>query len=238
MTIVAEYSWESDTWTHNSENPARQAWREAVATVAEKAKAALPECNGRVEKAAAIVLNGDVELLPDGKAKVASQSNGTTQYFVVNGECTCKDFPKAPRGLCKHRLSLAIHKRAYALAKHRLDELDQASTGVSQPPAEHSQAQPQGEAVPTLPEAPASVNVHVTLAGRTVQVTLRDSDEQRLLARLEALLKRFPAEDQPKGEQAQPEGWCRKHGVQMRQNHKDGRSWGSHKTADGWCKGQ
>src|SRR5262249_7218567 len=133
---------------------------------------------------------------------------------------------------------LAIHKRAYALAKHRLDQLDQASNGTSQPPAQRSQAQPQAEAVPALPEAPASANVHVTLAGRTVQVTLRDSDEQRLLARLEALLQRFPAADEPKGEQAQPEGWCSKHGVQMRQNHKDGRSWWSHKTTQGWCKGK
>ena len=31
---------------------------------------------------------------------------------------------------------------------------------------------------------------------------------------------------------------CPIHGVPMRQNHKDGRSWWSHKTADGWCKGQ
>ena len=46
--------------------PARQAWRQAVAEVAEKAKAALPECNGRVESAAKMVLAGDVELLPDG----------------------------------------------------------------------------------------------------------------------------------------------------------------------------
>src|SRR5262249_46884218 len=168
MAIVASYDWESDSFTHHGD--VRQAWREAVAAVAEKAKAALPECNGRVESAVKIVLAGDVELMADGKAKVASQSNGTTQYFVVNGECTCKDFPKAPRGLCKHRLSLAIHKRAYALAKQRLDQLDHASNGVSQPPAEQPQAQPQGEAIPALPEAPASANVHVTLAGRTVQV--------------------------------------------------------------------
>jgi hypothetical protein len=33
-------------------------------------------------------------------------------------------------------------------------------------------------------------------------------------------------------------GWCSKHGVQMTQNHKDGRSWWSHKTAEGWCKGK
>jgi len=80
----------------------RKIWREAVSEVAQKAKATLPQCNGRVEKAVQIVLNGDVELLPDGKAKVASQSNGTTKYFVVNGECSCLDYPKAPQGFCKH----------------------------------------------------------------------------------------------------------------------------------------
>src|SRR5262244_4577115 len=137
--ILSSYDWENDTWTHNGDNPTRQIWRDAVAEIAEKAKATLPQCNGRVDSAVKIVLAGDVELLANGKAKVASQSNGTTQYFVVNGECTCKDFPKAPRGLCKHRLSLAIHKRAYALAKHRLDQLDQASHGTSQPQAEQAQ---------------------------------------------------------------------------------------------------
>jgi hypothetical protein len=103
MTIVTEYDWESDTWTHrNGENGVRQAWREAVAAIAEKAKAKLPECNGRVDKAVTIVLNGDVELLPDGTAKVASQSSGSMAYHVVNGECSCKDFAKAPHQLCKH----------------------------------------------------------------------------------------------------------------------------------------
>src|SRR2546421_10670985 len=103
MAIVTSYDWESDSFTHHAgDTPARTVWREAVAEIAEKAKATLPECNGRVEKAVAIVLNGDVELLADGKAKVASQSNGTTTYFVVNGTCECKDFPKAASGWCKH----------------------------------------------------------------------------------------------------------------------------------------
>src|SRR5437773_10827863 len=88
MVAVKEFSWE-EVAAPNFENPARQAWRDAVAEIAEKAKATLPQCNGRVEKAVAIVLNGDVELLPDGKAKVASQSNGSTAYSVVNGECFC-----------------------------------------------------------------------------------------------------------------------------------------------------
>ncbi len=82
--------------------PDRTAWREAVADIADKARQILPECNGRVEKAVALVLNGDVELLAYGKARIASQSNGTTEYLVCNGTCECKDFPKAPSGWCKH----------------------------------------------------------------------------------------------------------------------------------------
>jgi hypothetical protein len=100
MTIVTSYDFESDTWTHhNGDTPTRAAWRAAVADIAGKAKATLPEFNGRVDAAIKIVLAGDVELLPDGKAKVASQSHGTMVYHIVNGECTCKDYPKAPRRL-------------------------------------------------------------------------------------------------------------------------------------------
>jgi hypothetical protein len=69
-------------------------------------------------------------------------------------------------------------------------------------------------------------------------VTLRDTDEQRLLARLEALLKRFPAEEEPEGEQTQPEGGCSKHGVQMKLRNGEHGSWWSHKTPQGWCKGK
>ena len=47
------------------------------------------------DKAVAIVLNGGVELLADGKARVASQANGATQYVVCNGTCECKDFPQS-----------------------------------------------------------------------------------------------------------------------------------------------
>ena len=79
-TIVTAYDWESDTFTHQAETQAHNVWREAVADIAEKAKQTLPACNGRVDKAVAIVLNGDVELLADGKAKIASQSNGTAIY--------------------------------------------------------------------------------------------------------------------------------------------------------------
>ena len=120
MAIVTEYDWESDTFTHHAENAACQACREAVADIAEKAKATLPDCVGRVDRAVAIVLNHDVELLEDGKTKVASQSNGQVVYHVVNGECSCKDYPKAPSNWCKHRIAAGLYKRVTALVQRKL----------------------------------------------------------------------------------------------------------------------
>ena len=97
---------------------------------------------------------------------------------------------------------------------------------------------------PALPEAPASVNVRVTIHGREVQWTLRDTDEARLAVRLEALLQRYPlpqpaatpAASQPA---SQEKRYCPLHGTEMQLNHKEGRSWWSHRTPDGqWCKGK
>src|ERR671939_1860284 len=121
MAIVTEISWDDMLdGKPLPETPARQAWRAAVAEVADKAKAKLPECSGRVDSAVKIVLAGDVELLADGTAKVASQSNGSTAYHVVNGVCPCRDFEKAPHQFCKHRLSAAIARRAQELVKAQL----------------------------------------------------------------------------------------------------------------------
>ena len=71
-----------------------------------------------------------------------------------------------------------------------------------------------------LPEAPASVNVRLMIEGRDCQVTLRDSDEGRLLVRLQAVLAQYPV----LAPTAQPEGWCAVHNIQMRLNPgKDGK---------------
>src|SRR5262249_57023440 len=101
------------------------------------AKAKLPECSGRVDSALKIVLAGDVELLADGTAKVASQSNGMTAYHVVNGECPCKDFPKAPHSFCKHRLGAAIARRAQELTKAKLAATNRPPAAPNQPPHPH-----------------------------------------------------------------------------------------------------
>ena len=229
MVAVKEFSWEE---VSSPDFSARAAWREAVAAIAEKAKAKLPECNGRVDKAVALVLAGDVELLPDGTAKVASQSNGATTYHVVNGECSCKDFAKAPHQLCKHRLSAAIARRAQELTRAKLDT---PATSPAEAPAQLDTL------TAPLPEAPVSITLKATLHGHEVMVTLRGVDFASVKAQVEQasewLKVQAPAQP-PTQSTEQPEGWCAKHSVQMHQNHKNGRSWWSHKTADGWCKGK
>jgi hypothetical protein len=200
------------------QHPQFQAMAEALA---EKAHAALPLANGRIEKAVAIVLSGGVTLHADGHAVVASQSRPHTSYSV-NGTCGCPDMAEAPGQWCQHRIAAGIQKRVRELLT-----------------ASHAPEQPTAVASQPLPEAPSSAHVRIQVHGYEVQVTLRDHDEHALLARLEALLTRYPLPaqtvSQPTG---QGKGWCAKHGVPMKQTTKDGRSWYSHKTAKGWCKGR
>src|SRR5882762_11981350 len=149
MAIVTEISWD-DMFAGKAlpDSPARTAFRESVAEIAEKAKVTLPDCIGRVDSAVKIVLAGDVELLADGKAKIASQSNGTTQYFVVNGTCECKDFPRATSGWCKHRIAAGMQKRATALMQRTLAQPNGASHDQPEAP---TPPPPAPAEVPTAP---------------------------------------------------------------------------------------
>jgi hypothetical protein len=240
--IVAEYSWESDTWT-NGDTTTRQAWRQAVTEIAEKAKAKLPECSGRVDSAVKIVLAGDVELLADGTAKVASQSNDTTAYHVVNGECSCKDFPKAPHSFCKHRLSAAIARRAQELTKAKVADTN------GQEPVQGQPAQVAALTVP-LPEAPVSITLKATLHGHEVMVTLRGVDFASVKAQVEQasqwLKVQAPAQPPtppPTKDTAQraheDSPYCHAHNAVLKRYERNGQVWYSHKTADGrWCRGQ
>jgi hypothetical protein len=78
------------------------------------------------------------------------------------------------------------------------------------------------------------VNVRFDLGGREVQLTLRDSDEGRLLARLDVILQRFPVATKPVDDTPQ----CPTHGA-MKPSTK-GKGWYCPvKLADGaWCKGR
>src|SRR5262249_10931235 len=61
---------------------------------------------------------------------------------------------------------------------------------MPQPAATHS-LEPQKAGAQSLPEAPASANVRLTVQGFDVQVTLRDFSEARLMIRLEELLQTY-----------------------------------------------
>jgi hypothetical protein len=240
-----------------SDTTPRQTFRETVALVAAAAKAKLPEAvNGRVESAVKLVLGQDVEPQEDGTILVGSSSDPLKTYRLVGDTCECQDWlhGQAPGGWCQHRIAAGIHKRVQQLLPV-VEPPIEAWPDNEWPDDEPLAPEPQPSAQPPpLPEAPASVNVRVTIGGRDVQWILRDTDEARLAMRLEALLARYPL-PQPAPPVASPgqltpqqhnalamhqkvEGVCPLHNVQMKLNTKEGRSWWSHRTAEGWCKGK
>jgi len=244
--------------------PDRAVFRRLVAEMADKAKAKLPACNGRVESAVKLVLAGDVEgQEPDGTWRVGSCTDPLTTHRVSGTSCSCDDsqYGRAPQGYCKHVLAVMIHLRVQALLPPPVAWPEDEELAPESTPAVHP-VSTSALAVAPLPEAPASVNVRLTIAGREVQWTLRDTDEGRLAVRLEELLQRYPAPQaasQPR-QAASPEpapltpqqhnalaqhqavtGWCKVHNVEMKLNQgKDGRTWYSHfdEAAGRWCKGK
>src|SRR5215470_986722 len=185
-------------------------YREAVLTIADKAKNALPNHVSRIDKAVTLVLNGHVEVV-DGKYRIASQQDGKTVYHLVNGTCTCQDFTSGKaQDWCKHRLAGNIHRKAMEMIK------------AQEPVATHN-------------EAPCSVNVQLPLGGREIQLTLRDSDEKRLLVRLAEILMQFPQEA-PRVDHESPV--CPIHKVAMPERQGKYGTFRSHKVGNTWCTGK
>jgi hypothetical protein len=186
-------------------------YREAVLQLADRARQALPLHASRIDKAVTLVLNGHVEVV-EGKYRIASQQDGKTVYHLANGSCTCQDFTSGKaQGWCKHRLAGNIYRKALDMIK------------TQEPVATHN-------------EAPCSVNTRLILSGREIQLTLRDTSESRLLARLAEVLTQFPI-NTPSAP-AHDETVCPIHHVPMKQwNGKYG-LFHSHKTAQGWCQGK
>jgi len=174
----------------------RQQYRALVAQIADKARAILPQAvNGRVESAVKLVLASDVEPQADGSILVGSSTDPLKQYRLVGATCECQDFVhgKDTEGWCQHRIAAGIHKRAQELLPVApVDPQVLEPWADNDPEDEAPEPEPTTPAPAPLPEAPASVNVRVTIGGREVQWTLRDSDEARLAGRLASLLARYP----------------------------------------------
>jgi hypothetical protein len=208
----------------------RQHFRETVALVAAKAKEKLPQAvNGRLEKAVTLVLQADVAPQADGSVVVFSATDATRRYVLQGTSCTCADFERgqAPDGWCCHRIAAGIQKRVQELLPPPAPDVTQAAA---------------------LPEAACSVNCHMMVEGRQVQLTLRGSAEAEVLARLTTILRQYPivpSGNAKKGmntsgetaDTGQP-GWCQIHQAAMRETTKEGRTWWSHRTDQGWCKGR
>jgi hypothetical protein len=184
-----------------------QSFREIVALVAERAKERLPPTiNGRLEGAIKIVLAHDVTQLKDGSTQVGSSSDPMQTYHLVGDTCECQDWMhgKAPGGWCRHRIAAGIDKRVRAL----LPETPQTLTSEASPHTETPGKASSMSGSP-LPEAPASINLKVLIYGHECQITLRDADESRLLARLEAVLRdqRIRPLPRPAPRQGQGQPW-------------------------------
>ena len=108
-----------------------------------------------------------MELLSDGRAIVGAQSQSVRQY-VVNGTCECPD-AKWPdiETWCQPKIAVCILKQVEPLARQKCYDVMAAEKAKY------------NASMSTLPEAPASVNCDVDVAGRNVQVVLGDQDERR-----------------------------------------------------------
>ena len=85
-----------------------------------------------------------------------------------------------------------------------------------------------------------SITLKASFDGQEVLVTLRGTDFASVKTQVEdasAWLKAH-APDAPLRPTLAGEGVCPIHQVQMRQTTKEGRTWWSHRTAEGWCKGK
>jgi hypothetical protein len=205
----------------------REQFRQAVAQVAEKARAILPtQVNGRVESAVTLVLHGDVEPQPDGSVVVFSSTDPTRRYVLTGQACTCTDFTqgKAPSGWCKHRIAAGIAKR--------VGELLPAPAVQGSPGKLETSPAPVGP----LPEAPVSITLKASLHGHEVLVTLRGTDFASVQAQVEQASAWLRSQAPAQGPTA--DGWCSIHNMPMKDTTKNGQTWRSHKTADGWCKGK
>jgi hypothetical protein len=198
----------------------------------------------RLAAAYSLVKDGRVFQASDGSWQVDSAtSEGLT--YSVNGSCTCDDHHYKKPAYCKHQLAMHLARKVKALMTVQAAVGQAAQT--AQEPASASQTTVDTSAAACAPqglgEAPASVNCHIVLEGRQVQLTLRDTDETRLLARLAAVLRQYPAPAKFATQGPTPgqdKGWCHKHNVPMKHTTKDGRSWYSHydQNVGRWCKGR
>lgn len=187
-----------------------------------------PEHGERLQKALDFVLTGAVTLHDDGTATVKSGSHA----YQINGECPCQDSQTHSK-YCKHYLAVQLLKRA-------LERLPQSSNGHHKD-ALTSQPQAPQSAAWHVHEAPASCCRKFQLCGMEILYTMRDTDDDKLFARVRRILPKIQekvSNGSNDGQSQAHQDLCPIHNVPMKRYTKGNQSWLSHQTADGsWCRG-
>jgi hypothetical protein len=186
-------------WPEAPEAPRPLTFTQALERAELLARHALPpEAHERLSAAVGLVKHGAVFQTSAGHWQVASTSEPGTEY-TVNGTCSCLD-SHYRGGICKHRYAVRLAQRTFALMQTPQDEAPAVAVlDADETPGDLVDVMPTTQPVGgpaqdmSLGEAPASCNVYVIISGHRVQVTLRDTDESRMLARLQVLLATYPA---------------------------------------------
>jgi hypothetical protein len=188
-------------------------FHQAVTAATLKALDDMPDANGRVERARDLVLTGAVTPQSDGTFIVKGLGGNGTDYITTQHTCTCPD--QAKGFTCKHRIALWIWKTARTAVQDQIAALE--------PPA-------------FLPEAPASCNVFVTVAGReeakSIEATPVPAPEA--VKEPEPLQQEAPLPAEPPAR----EDWCSIHQCTMPLRKNARGHWYSHRLPSGeYCKG-
>jgi cyclophilin family peptidyl-prolyl cis-trans isomerase len=121
MVAVIEMDWQDILDTKPfPESPARQLFTNTIISVAAQAKAALPEANGRVDRARDLVLGGLVSRNADGTFTVYSQSERGKSYTVTEKGCQCPDAEK--NSPCKHLISTWVWRKSHKVLEQQAGE--------------------------------------------------------------------------------------------------------------------
>jgi len=238
----------------------RTRFRQALGVVSAEARHKLPGSESRISKATAILLAGDCiasEPVRNTEGGVTCRftvgsSQDVTSHMVSHDDeqgwcCSCADAEhRAPAGLCKHVLASMLWIKTHALLQENPGHSEAHEPGNGAVPPDIERVNHKIH----LPESPASVNCHIELAGRRVQVTLRGVDENEVLDRLALLLDRFPPLQPPPdvpttptnntpAEPAPDAEWCGIHSAPMYLRENERGQWWSHQLDDGsYCKGK
>jgi hypothetical protein len=247
-----------DAIAFDDEPEADSPWRQTVLEVAARATNAMPASINHIEAAVNIVLADDV--IPEGRNRFrVGGADDPELYIVQEGVCSCPDADRQPDGWCRHKFAAVIYDRARQAVQAAEAEMPEEPPDDGEDAEQYEVTAAGRKALvdtATLPawqtqQAPSSVSIQWITGGVECRLTLRDSTDAGLFERIKKVLPRIHAkveEDRAKQQAAideataagkpTPESWCALHQVEMQRHTKDGRSWYSHRTDDGWCRGK